>query len=33
MNPGAQFIAFQTIVIKEIARFFRIWQQTLLPPA
>lgn len=33
MNPRAQFIAFQTIVIKEIARFFRIWQQTLLPPA
>lgn len=33
MNPRAQLIAFQTIVIKEIARFFRIWQQTLLPPA
>jgi ABC-2 type transport system permease protein len=33
MNPRAQLIAFQTIVIKEIARFFRIWQQTRLPPA
>lgn len=27
------FIAFQTIVIKEITRFMRIWSQTLLPPA
>lgn len=26
-------IAFQTIVHKEITRFFRIWSQTLLPPA
>jgi|TARA_Y100000588_G_scaffold351478_1_gene403314 ABC-2 type transport system permease protein len=33
MNSRAQLVAFQTIVIKEIARFFRIWQQTLLPPA
>ena len=33
MNSRAQLIAFQTIVIKEITRFFRIWQQTLLPPA
>jgi ABC-2 type transport system permease protein len=26
-------IAFQTIVIKEVSRFLRIWLQTLLPPA
>lgn len=29
----AHWIAFQTIVIKEIRRFLRIWSQTLLPPA
>ena len=27
-----QYIAFQTIVRREIVRFMRIWQQTLLPP-
>jgi ABC-2 type transport system permease protein len=27
------YIAFQTIVMKEIIRFTRIWSQTLLPPA
>ena len=27
------FIAFRTIVTKEIRRFTRIWPQTLLPPA
>ena len=26
-------IAFETIVIKEIRRFSRIWIQTLIPPA
>ena len=26
-------IAFNTILYKEIRRFMRIWQQTLLPPA
>ena len=26
-------IAFQTILSKEVRRFLRIWQQTLLPPA
>jgi len=26
-------VAFYTIVIKEITRFLRIWQQTILPPA
>lgn len=30
MNYG---IAFRTIAVKEIQRFFRIWPQTLLPPA
>ena len=29
----AYWIAFSTILIKEIRRFMRIWQQTLLPPA
>ncbi|WIO73230.1 ABC transporter permease [Porticoccaceae bacterium LTM1] len=33
MNAKAQWIAFQTIVTKEIRRFTRIWMQTLLPPA
>lgn len=28
-----QWVAFSTIVVKEIRRFTRIWQQTLLPPA
>ena len=27
------FIAFQTILYKEIARFAKLWMQTLLPPA
>jgi ABC-2 type transport system permease protein len=27
------FIAFRTIIFKEIHRFLRIWPQTLLPPA
>ncbi|EIC29757.1 MULTISPECIES: ABC transporter permease [Methylomicrobium] len=30
MNSG---VAFRTIAVKEIHRFFRIWPQTLLPPA
>jgi ABC-2 type transport system permease protein len=33
MNLEAQFIAFKTIVRKEIRRFTRIWVQTLIPPA
>lgn len=33
MNASANFIAFQTIFIKEVRRFMRIWPQTLLPPA
>jgi len=32
MMPYDQWIAFQTIVTKEVRRFARIWTQTLLPP-
>ncbi|MGB4248198.1 MAG: ABC transporter permease, partial [Pseudohongiellaceae bacterium] len=32
--PGShKYIAFETILIKEIRRFARIWVQTLVPPA
>jgi len=30
---SAYWIAFTTILVKEVRRFMRIWQQTLLPPA
>ena len=30
---SADWVAFRTIVIKEIRRFLRIWPQTLVPPA
>jgi len=33
MNLKSQWVAFETIVVKEIRRFVRIWVQTLLPPA
>jgi len=33
MSPHEQWVAFVTIVRKEIKRFTRIWIQTLLPPA
>jgi len=33
MNIKNYSIAFNTIVIKEVTRFMRIWVQTLLPPA
>lgn len=33
MNNHQKWIAFTTIVVKEIRRFMRIWPQTLLPPA
>jgi hypothetical protein len=33
MNHKALWIAFNTIVTKEVRRFVRIWPQTLLPPA
>ena len=32
MTLSEQFIAFKTIVIKEVLRFSRIWLQTILPP-
>lgn len=33
MHKAEQWVAFQTIVAKEIRRYLRIWPQTLLPPA
>jgi len=33
MTSREQWIAYATIVIKEVTRFMRIWQQTLVPPA
>ncbi|MBK6287330.1 MAG: ABC transporter permease [Gammaproteobacteria bacterium] len=33
MNPRELFMAFATILVKEIRRFVRIWPQTLVPPA
>jgi len=33
MSAFETWIAFQTIVIKEMRRYLRIWPQTLLPPA
>lgn len=33
MNPRELWVAFITIVIREVRRFMRIWVQTLLPPA
>lgn len=33
MNAFETWIAFQTIVVREVRRFLRIWVQTLLPPA
>lgn len=33
MHRAEQWVAFQTIVAKEIRRYLRIWPQTLLPPA
>lgn len=33
MNGQEQFVAFRTILRKEIRRFIRIWPQTLLPSA
>lgn len=33
MTLHQQWIAFLTIVVKEVRRFVRIWPQTLLPPA
>ena len=33
MTPKEQYVAFMTIVRKEIKRYLRIWTQTLLPSA
>ncbi|MGF1546119.1 MAG: ABC transporter permease [Thiotrichales bacterium] len=33
MSPREKLVAFNTILIKEILRFARIWIQTILPPA
>ncbi len=33
MSWREKWIAFTTLLVKEIRRFTRIWQQTLLPPA
>lgn len=33
MNFKQNYIAFQTIVIKEVVRFMRLWMQTVLPSA
>ncbi|MEX0619852.1 MAG: ABC transporter permease [Pseudohongiellaceae bacterium] len=33
MFSNHRYIAFETIVIKEVRRFSRIWLQTLVPPA
>ena len=33
MPPKAILIAYQTLVTKELVRIFRIWPQTLMPPA
>ena len=33
MNAAEQYLAFMTIVRKEVKRFLRIWTQTLLPSA
>ena len=33
MTPNALWVAFSTILVKEVRRFLRIWGQTLLPPA
>ncbi len=33
MSCREQWIAFLTLIVKEIRRYTRIWQQTLLPPA
>lgn len=32
MNFSQLFVAYMTIVRKEVSRFFRVWKQTLVPP-
>ncbi|MGL5974659.1 MAG: ABC transporter permease, partial [Aeromonas sobria] len=33
MNLAIYYIAFKSILAKEVSRFTRIWIQTLVPPA
>ncbi|MGL5302352.1 MAG: ABC transporter permease, partial [Aeromonas sp.] len=33
MNLATYYIAFKSILAKEVSRFTRIWIQTLVPPA
>jgi ABC-2 type transport system permease protein len=33
VTPAQQYTAFQTILLREIRRFIRIWIQTVVPPA
>ncbi|MCX7121271.1 MAG: ABC transporter permease [Gammaproteobacteria bacterium] len=33
MTPRQMLIAYQTLIIKELTRVFRIWPQTIMPPA
>lgn len=33
MSPQQTWVALQTLVVKEVRRFMRIWVQTLVPPA
>lgn len=33
MTPREKWVAFVTILLREVRRFLRIWPQTLLPPA
>lgn len=32
MTPDAIFVAYSTIVRKEVQRFLRVWRQTIVPP-
>jgi len=32
ISPRVYYVAYKTIVLKEITRFTRIWLQTVLPP-
>lgn len=32
MNPSQLFVAYMTIVRKEVSRFLRVWKQTIVPP-
>ena len=32
MNLKRNFVAYRTIVHKEVTRMLRVWTQTLLPP-